>query len=184
MQKSIRQTSASDFCFWLKADIQPLEIEVRFTPNSGHSEAHAGLPLLTHSGSRGSPIRDTLYRRLQPFRHLHDCSGCFRLERSPGGTCTRTRHLRFKENHRHRSGYVDNSLPRVLAHTHRATTTALSLRNPMVDPNRSFATNGSNRPGAAVQRGGTQGSVCRSRSGRSPKALHTAGQLFPEIWRL
>ena len=35
-----------------------------------------------------SPIRDPLYRRLQPFRHLHDCSGCFRLERSPGGTCT------------------------------------------------------------------------------------------------
>src|SRR5271165_6696079 len=35
-----------------------------------------------------SPIRDRLHRRLQPFRHLHDCSGCFRLERSPGGTCT------------------------------------------------------------------------------------------------
>ena len=35
-----------------------------------------------------SPIRDALYRRLQPFRHLHDCSGCFRLERSPGGACT------------------------------------------------------------------------------------------------
>ena len=35
-----------------------------------------------------SPIRDTLYRRLQPFRHLHDCSSCFRLERWPGGTCT------------------------------------------------------------------------------------------------
>ncbi len=32
-------------------------------------------PLMTHSGSRGSPIRDTLYRRLQPFRHLHDASG-------------------------------------------------------------------------------------------------------------
>jgi transposase len=32
-----------------------------------------------------SPIRDLLHRRLQPFRHLHDCSGCFRLERSPGG---------------------------------------------------------------------------------------------------
>ncbi len=42
----------------------------------------------THSGSRDSPIRDTQYRRLQPFRHLHDCSGCFRLERSPGGPCT------------------------------------------------------------------------------------------------
>ena len=27
-------------------------------------------------------------RRLQLFRHLHSCSGCFRLERSPGGTCT------------------------------------------------------------------------------------------------
>src|ERR1019366_8521350 len=26
--------------------------------------------------------------RLQTFRHLHACSGCFRLERSPGGTCT------------------------------------------------------------------------------------------------
>src|SRR5213593_2074209 len=27
-------------------------------------------------------------RRLQPLRYLHDCSGCFRLERSPAGTCT------------------------------------------------------------------------------------------------
>src|ERR1700691_3126943 len=35
-----------------------------------------------------SPICDALHRRLQPFRHLHDCSGCFRLERSPGGTLT------------------------------------------------------------------------------------------------
>src|ERR1700704_4982118 len=34
------------------------------------------------------PIRGPLYRRLQPFRHLHDCSGCFRLERLPGGPCT------------------------------------------------------------------------------------------------
>src|SRR5260370_17187109 len=29
-----------------------------------------------------------IIRRLQPFRYLHDCSGCFRLERSPGGICT------------------------------------------------------------------------------------------------
>jgi len=50
----------------------------------------------------------------------------------------RTRHLRFQENHRHRSGYVDNSLPRVLANTHCATT-AFPLRNPMVDPNRTLA---------------------------------------------
>ncbi len=73
---------------WLQADIQSPKIDFCFTPNNGHSEAHAGLPVLTHSGSRGSPIRDTVYRRLQPFRHLHDCSGCFRLERWPVGTCT------------------------------------------------------------------------------------------------
>src|SRR6202166_1985603 len=35
-----------------------------------------------------SPKRDLLHRRLQPFCCLHDCSGCFRLERLPGGTCT------------------------------------------------------------------------------------------------
>ena len=35
-----------------------------------------------------SPICDRLHRGLQPFRHLHDCSGCFRLERLPGGACT------------------------------------------------------------------------------------------------
>jgi hypothetical protein len=35
-----------------------------------------------------SPIRDTLNRRLQPLRYLHDCSDCFRLERLPGGACT------------------------------------------------------------------------------------------------
>src|SRR5437773_7927376 len=33
-------------------------------------------------------FRDTLIRRLQPFRCLHDCSGCFRLERLPGGAYT------------------------------------------------------------------------------------------------
>ncbi len=38
---------------WLQADIQPPEIEVRFASNSRHSEAHAGLPLLTQLGHRG-----------------------------------------------------------------------------------------------------------------------------------
>src|SRR5271168_4085330 len=42
-----------------------------------------------------SPIRDPLYRRLQPFCHLHDCSGCFRLERLPGGTCTHWKRRRL-----------------------------------------------------------------------------------------
>ena len=36
---------------WLQADIQPPEIDFRLTPNNGHSEAHAGLPLVTRSGS-------------------------------------------------------------------------------------------------------------------------------------
>jgi hypothetical protein len=34
--------------------------------------------------SRRSPIRDPATRRLQTFRHLHACSGCFRLERLAG----------------------------------------------------------------------------------------------------
>jgi len=34
-----------------------------------------------------SPICDLLHRRLQPFCYLHDCSGCFRLERLPGAAC-------------------------------------------------------------------------------------------------
>ena len=49
----------------------------------------------------------------------------------------RTRHLRFQENHCHRTGYVDNSPPRVLAHPHCATT-AYSSRNSMVDPTRTL----------------------------------------------
>jgi hypothetical protein len=32
-------------------------------------------------------------RRLQPLRYLHDCSDCFRLERLPGGACTRWKAL-------------------------------------------------------------------------------------------
>jgi hypothetical protein len=39
-------------------------------------------------GAGLSPIRDLLHRRLQPFCYLHDCSGCFRLERLPGGART------------------------------------------------------------------------------------------------
>ena len=37
-------------------------------------------------GLAGSPC-DPFHRRLQPFRHLHDCSDCYRLERKlPGGS--------------------------------------------------------------------------------------------------
>ncbi len=40
----------ADVVFWLQADIQSPEIDFRSTPNTGHSEAHAGLPLVTLSG--------------------------------------------------------------------------------------------------------------------------------------
>ncbi len=35
-----------NFRCWLQADIQPPENDVCSTPNNGHSEAHAGLPVL------------------------------------------------------------------------------------------------------------------------------------------
>ncbi len=35
---------------WLQGDIQSPEIDFRLTPNSGHSEAHAGLLLVTRNG--------------------------------------------------------------------------------------------------------------------------------------
>ena len=40
-------------------------------------------------------FRDTLHRRLQPLRYLHDCSGCFRLERLPGGAFTHWKSAAF-----------------------------------------------------------------------------------------
>jgi hypothetical protein len=34
------------------------------------------------------PTSNRRFVRLQTFRHLHACPGCFRLERLPGGSCT------------------------------------------------------------------------------------------------
>ncbi len=48
---------------WLQADIQSPEIDFRLTPNNGHSEAHAGLPLLTLTGSRGWRISSVSIRQ-------------------------------------------------------------------------------------------------------------------------
>ncbi len=45
-----RPRGAGRVRLWLKPEVQSPEIEVRFTPNNGHSEAHAGLPVLTLSG--------------------------------------------------------------------------------------------------------------------------------------
>jgi hypothetical protein len=45
-------------------------------------EAYSAFTRVAARTCAPSPICDRLHRRLQPFRHLHDCSGCFRLERS------------------------------------------------------------------------------------------------------
>ena len=61
------------------------------TPSSQRSFTTYSLPVSRRTHSRlaartlaPSPKCDLLHRRLQPFRHLHDCSGCFRLERFAG----------------------------------------------------------------------------------------------------
>ena len=53
-----------------------------------------------------SPIRDSLHQRLQPFRYLHSCSGCFRLERLPGGAFTHWEKRRLTTAHP-RTGHSD-----------------------------------------------------------------------------
>ena len=65
-------------------------------PRKGHRvglciglfEAYSAFTRVTARTLALPPVRGTLTRRLQPFRYLHDCSGCFRLERLPGGPCT------------------------------------------------------------------------------------------------
>ena len=58
----------------------------------------SGLAQRSHT-LRPTHSRGRLYvaaiRRLQTLRHLHACSGCFRLERVPGGACTRWRNAAF-----------------------------------------------------------------------------------------
>src|SRR5712691_12690339 len=55
---------------------------------SAFSRIARRLLTLRPAHSRGHQIV-TVIRRLQTLRHLHACSGRFRLERSPGGACTR-----------------------------------------------------------------------------------------------
>ena len=45
-KESMRAGGGPNVSSWLQADIQPPKIDFRFTPESGHSEAHAGLPLV------------------------------------------------------------------------------------------------------------------------------------------
>ena len=70
---------------------QPLETDHPETTHLTATRSCEACAAFTRVAARTlapSPICDALHRRLQPFRHLHDCSGCFRLERSPGGACT------------------------------------------------------------------------------------------------
>ena len=53
-------------------------------PFRGLLSVHSRCGLHTRAVTNSWPA----IRRLQPFRYLHDCSGCFRLERLPGGTYT------------------------------------------------------------------------------------------------
>src|SRR5712672_2740289 len=59
---------------------------------SSFSRIARRLLTLRPAHSRGHQIV-TVIRRLQTLRHLHACSGRFRLERSPGGACTRWKRI-------------------------------------------------------------------------------------------
>jgi len=65
-------------------------------PDSGSGSAHASSfsrlarrsLALRPAHARRHRISWQLHRRLQPFRYLHSCPGCIRLEQLPGGTFT------------------------------------------------------------------------------------------------
>src|ERR1700730_10550233 len=63
---------------------KPLSRRPAHRPFRGLLSVHSRCGLHTRAVTKIA----TVIRRLQTFRHLHACSGCFRLERSPGGTCT------------------------------------------------------------------------------------------------
>jgi len=70
---------------------ESLRVPVRLPSASASPRGNLSTTCLPRIAGRTlarSPICDLLHRRLQPFCYLHDCSGCFRLERLPGGACT------------------------------------------------------------------------------------------------
>jgi hypothetical protein len=84
-------------------------------------EAYSAFTRVTARTLALPPMRGTLTRRLQTFRHLHACSGCFRLERLPGGVCTRWKSAAFSRRtpisdiHCHELVAVKRSIGRRLA---------------------------------------------------------------------
>ncbi len=67
----------SNVRIWLQADIQALEIDVRYTPNNGHSEAHVRYPCILLAYVFGVSNRSSILNgwpleiiRLSPLRSL------------------------------------------------------------------------------------------------------------------
>ncbi len=81
-----KPTPTANFRCWLQADIQPSEIDFRSTPNTGHSVAHAGLPVLTQ-------------RRSQPYRRKQRFDRCTMREmlvKIGAKVVSRGRHITFQ----------------------------------------------------------------------------------------
>src|SRR5271168_1814726 len=68
---------------------QPSPIPLSGRPAHRHFRGLLGVYLRCGLHTRAVTKFVTAIRGLQTFRHLHACPGCFRLERSPGGTRTR-----------------------------------------------------------------------------------------------
>jgi hypothetical protein len=67
----------------------------RVVPRIDLFEAYTAFTCVTACTLALSPSRDTHIRRLQLFRYLHSCSGCFRLEHLPGGGFTHWESVAF-----------------------------------------------------------------------------------------
>ena len=82
-------------------------------PFRGLLGVHSRCGLHTRAVTNSRPAN----RRLQPFRHLHDCSGCFRLERFAGWVSHPLESAAFHGAHPTRSfiGYLTNGRCRPFA---------------------------------------------------------------------
>src|SRR5712672_198624 len=70
-------------------------------------------------------------RRLQPLRFLHSCSGCFRLERSPGGICTHWKSAAFSR----RTPPADSCIATKLVHHSKSWSARRRKDSEIVNPN-------------------------------------------------
>ncbi len=54
---------AENVSYWLQGDIQSPEIDFRFTPNTRHSAARAGLPVTSRFNWPRLPFQETCFRK-------------------------------------------------------------------------------------------------------------------------